>query len=637
MVPEPDHAQLTPLVFDQAAPGPVKLEIRFTDAPSTVKLHLEATNADLTLTPDASGKVFTAMLPAAAYNGLTAADVNRKFLGHLFVTLGNEKSQLNMFGDVLTAAIPAVTVQPVNADVQFSEHVVNIRFPALADTADQVGQQVSAICQKFYAHFDDDYDFLQVVFARANFANRHHFATRADAQGIGTSPPNVSAQYGSAGRLMGITVFPIATMFDAGAPTASHELGHQWINFLGFAPLQAGVPHWPLSDLASDLMGFSLPGDKAGGHFNYDLQPLGGGNYKMVPNNSPKGFSDLSLYLMGMVPANQVGSHFVFDNQQQQIVANGTLAGPVTSVSVNDVIAHFGARVPAAASAQKRFRIATILVTKGALAPVETMRLYDFFAARARAKTELAYSDGFAQATGKPFRLATNGIGRLDPRIKRRILIDASRDGGVWWFPQHAPFAPDAPHQGKALADHFKSLRHTVKELIPGTPITPALLAGFDIVIRVAGKGAYTAAEIAAYDAWVKDFGSLLLLAEHHPQDALASHFGLTFKSMVRGQQMLSTFTPHPITSGVGPIPYPGGSGVTAQPASAKILGKLSAASFLDLNDSGVKDANEPSAPAGLGVMPFGQGRIVFCGDVNLWETVPQPLVKNTLRWFASP
>jgi hypothetical protein len=38
-----------------------------------------------------------------------------------------------------------------------------------------------------------------------------------------------------------------------------------------------------------------------------------------------------------------------------------------------------------------------------------------------------------------------------------------------------------------------------------------------------------------------------------------------------------------------------------------------------------------------LGVMPLGLGRIVFCGDVNMWEQVPQPLVKNTLQWFAAP
>ena len=34
-----------------------------------------------------------------------------------------------------------------------------------------------------------------------------------------------------------------------------------------------------------------------------------------------------------------------------------------------------------------------------------------------------------------------------------QILIDASRDGGAWWYPQAGPFDPDEYHQGKKLAD----------------------------------------------------------------------------------------------------------------------------------------------------------------------------------------
>jgi hypothetical protein len=38
-----------------------------------------------------------------------------------------------------------------------------------------------------------------------------------------------------------------------------------------------------------------------------------------------------------------------------------------------------------------------------------------------------------------------------------RVLVDASVDGGGWWSPQTANFDPDLPHQGKALADYFRS------------------------------------------------------------------------------------------------------------------------------------------------------------------------------------
>ncbi len=625
-------AQLTPLVLNKDAPVAPKLEIHFDATPSSAKFHLDATNADLALTPDASGKVFSATVPTAAFlTGFTDANVHRKFLGKLTA----DAIQAFVFGDVLTAAVPAVSVKSIAADVQSTENLVNIKFPNLADKADDVEPQLPAICQKFYSHFDDDYDFLNIVIARTNYANRHHEVTRVDATGFGAAPKNIDAQFSSAGRLLGITVFPVATMFDGGGKAQCHELGHQWLNQLNFVPMQNVGNHWPLSDLCKDIMGLSLAGDNAGGEFNFDLV-LMGSDFKLVPNNQPKKYSDLGLYLMGMIPANQVATHFVFSDQTQKPVG-GILHGPVTNITVNDVIAHVGARTPDSTKSQKRFRVATILVTKQSLAPHDTMQLYDFFAKRASAKTQLACTDGFESSTSNPFRLATNGIGRLDPRIKRNILVDASRDGGVWWFPQTAPFNINNLHQGKALADHLRGLGHKVTELGHPATITGALLADFDVVIRAGGLGNYTAAEINAYDAWVKDFGSLLLLVEHHPQDALASHFGLIFKAVVRGKKKLSTFTPHPVTQGVGTLSYPGGSGLTAHPPSAIVLGKLSADSFLDLNDNNKQDAGEPSAPAGLGVMPFGQGRIVFCGDANLWEQVPQPLVKNTLHWLTGP
>ena len=637
MAPIPLYLQLTPPVLNKDAPVPIKLEVKYDTAQTKVVLHLTFDNSDMTLTPDAANKVFTGTIPAAALTtGLTGADVFRKTIGQIKVTTaGVEEAGGWVFGDVVTSAVPAATPTVIAADVQFTEHLVNIAFPLAEKWAD-VTLQLNAICKKFYQHFDDEYDFLQIVIARIHFESRYHGATRNSIQGIGTPINNNDVQYGSGGRLLGLTIFPYAQGFDAGSPTMMHELGHQWINQLKFAPLAGSVPHWPLSDLATDIMGYTTV--NGSGQFDFTLQPLANGDYQKVPDASPKTYSDLSLYLMGMIPANQVASHFVFADQAQPIDLP-TLKGPVTPLTINDVIAQAGVRVPDASQSQKRFRCATILVTKDGFAPPDMMRLYDLFAARARAKTALNYSDGFLQGTSHPFRLMTKGAGRLDPRIKRNILIDASRDGGTWWMPQpqQGPFNPAAPHQGKALADHFRALRHRVKELTPPTTITAALLADWDIVVRTAAHAPYTAAEIAAYDAWVKDGGSLLLLSEFNPQDQLATHFGITFKGTSGGKQLLSQYVAHPVVSGVGPIKYGVGSGITAKPPGAILIGSLSPDSFLDLDNNGVKGPGDPAAPAVLGVMPLGLGRIVFCGDVNMWELVPQPLVKNTLHWFASP
>lgn len=231
-----------------------------------------------------------------------------------------------------------------------------------------------------------------------------------------------------------------------------------------------------------------------------------------------------------------------------------------------------------------------------------------------------------------------------------RILVDASRDGGVWWFPQGGGsagngFDPLLDHQGKPLADSLRAMGYRVDELprpIYQGPygITLDLLQPYDIVIRAGVWGGYGPEEIAAYQAYVGGGGKLLLLADHFAlapgqPDSLGLSFGLVFAGATGGE--LQFTAGYPITNGVGPLFYQAGSGLLSVPASAQVLGSLSAGSFLDLNNNGLQDTGEPSAPAVFGVMSYGAGRIVFCGDTNLWELIPQPLLSNVLAWFAAP
>jgi hypothetical protein len=332
-----------------------------------------------------------------------------------------------------------------------------------------------------------------------------------------------------------------------------------------------------------------------------------------------------------------VGSHFVFDSQNQTPSAGGTLAGPVTAVGIKDIIKALGPRVPDHLQARKKFHVASILVSRDGFLSNDAMRLYDYFASRAEETQIVSYSSGLVKGQAKPFFLATQGLGRIDARIRRHILIDASRDGGVWWYPQIGPFDPLANHQGQALADALRALGHLVMELPRSTAVTAELLSAYDIVIRAVGFGPYGAAELAAYASYLQNGGRLLLLSDHSASDGLAMSLGVKFEGATRGANMLSTFIAHPITQSVGPLYYNCGSGLSRYPASAQILGRLSAASYLDLNSNGVQDPGEVSGPPVLGVMSWGNGRIVFCGDTNLWEAPPQPLLDNVLKWFEDP
>jgi hypothetical protein len=636
---EATYYRFTPMVVDQSSTTNVVLEVKVEGSPTDVKLRLESTGTEVPLVDDGSGSDATAgdgiytvsiAMTDILYN-FTTDDVYRNFIGYLRLYSGTTQvGQYNIFKDFINSTIPSVSVTSVSASVQYTEHLVNIVRPAFFSDFN-----TQTLLQDFYTHFGDDYDFANIIYEIPHFKNRHHFGTKNDVQNIGIAIFDNTALYGSGGRLMGCTVFPIPSMFDGASPNYNHELGHQWINFLTVSPLNVAVPHYPLSDLASGIMGWANAPGGQGLTFNYDLIPAGS-NYTMVANTDPKVYKDLSLYLMGFIPSTGVGSHFVFDDQTQPITGT-TLSGPVTTVTISDIISHMGARIPASTMAQKKFRMATIIVSKDGLLSVDAMRLYDYFSSRAEETSIVPFSSGFVKGNTKPFYLATQNIGRLDARIKRHILVDASRDGGVWWFPQIAPFDETASHQGKQLADFLKSLGHKVTELPRPYTITPELLADYDVVIRAVGLGSYTVAEIAAYQNYVQNGGNLLLLADHSANDGLAIGFGLHFQGATRGANMLTSYVAHPLTQSVGPLFYNVGSGLTSYPAGAQILGNLSAASYLDLNDNNTQDAGEPSAPSVLGVMTYGQGRIVFCGDTNMWLSVPQPLTNNFLLWVNDP
>ena len=198
-----------------------------------------------------------------------------------------------------------------------------------------------------------------------------------------------------------------------------------------------------------------------------------------------------------------------------------------------------------------------------------------------------------------------------------RILIDASHDGGVWWFPQAGPFSPDSLHQGQALAEYLRALGYTVDELGRDMVVTEALLDQYTMVIRAGEWGAPHAGELDAYRRFLQREVTLVLLSDHRltdPTDELAQSLGVSFGGAVDGA--VTIVEKHAITAGVGVVPYlVGAEVVAADPSTVTILGRLT-----------------DGTPV-MGLIASPSAKIFFMGDTNTLETVPQPLVDNLLAW----
>jgi hypothetical protein len=158
-------------------------------------------------------------------------------------------------------------------------------------------------------------------------------------------------------------------------------------------------------------MGYQCCGNPQGLDFPFTFAPQPNGSYLLQAAGKQQTFNDMELYLMGLLPANEVGTHVILPEQQRGLKAGETWTGAIP-FTVNDVSKAYGPRVPAYGEAQTKFRIGTIVVSPSLLSPAE-MAFFDYFAARGSMKTELNYSEGHASGKTLPFYLATGKRGCL--------------------------------------------------------------------------------------------------------------------------------------------------------------------------------------------------------------------------------
>ena len=417
--------RFTPVVVRNTETQPVLFEARMIGVPTSLTLtsDFNGTNVIATLVDNgtngdrqAGDGIYSANLTAAqVVQGLTANDVFRRFIGYLIPYQGTTiLARYNVFAQISTPEIPAVTLRQLAPDAQASDYIVNITLPGYYNNATS-NNDYPALLRRFYTLFPDNYDQVALVSVWNYIANRFHVGTRNEVAGIGLPMFNNTATVGSTGRLLGYNVFNNTGLFDGAEVGYQHEIGHQWVQFMQNTPFATGIPHWPLSSLASGIMGFSIGGTGGeGGHFRCTLTPEAGG-IRLARDAQPEVFKDFDLYLMGLLPADQIGEHIVFNNQTDPLIqqCNGLYTGAVTHVRAADLVAQLGPRLPSVTNSPKQFRVANIVVSPNGLLSPEVMAYYEFFAKRAEATRELVTHGGFLIETQKPFALSTGGRATL--------------------------------------------------------------------------------------------------------------------------------------------------------------------------------------------------------------------------------
>ena len=166
--------------------------------------------------------------------------------------------------------------------------------------------------------------------------------------------------------------------YDYAMSQIGHEMGHRWSAFVsakvGDETIQLGPTHWARGLQAPVAFPYQRPTEASamgGGVWqdNFD------GTFTQLDDDyyvPATGWSYLDLYLMGLISPAEVPDFFILRN----LVAAGHDAGghPIfkaerTKVSIQDVIAAEGARLPAVDRAQKNFNTGMVLVIEHGKTP----------------------------------------------------------------------------------------------------------------------------------------------------------------------------------------------------------------------------------------------------------------------------
>jgi len=276
-----------------------------------------------------------------------------------------------------------------------------------------------ALFKDIYKKFQDEFDFIFLVLNEdtkpANLPYGQLIQVSNSITGLGLNVFDNTADYGSGGKLQAVMHLTKLNYLRSGP--SLHELMHNWGNFGIPTEAVSGpgsnlssfayIPHWGFTggSTKGQLGGFQQSSLVDNGSGSYTVDSFGpnanGGN--SIPYN------EMELYLMGMIPVNQVTNFDVFSDITSLTINTSTFdfeASSRTTYSPASIVSLLGDRAPSSATSQKDFKLLVVVLTDQPL----TTAQWDIVDSDAE-KFGRKSSDGSSSFN---FWEATNGVGSME-------------------------------------------------------------------------------------------------------------------------------------------------------------------------------------------------------------------------------
>ena len=243
------------------------------------------------------------------------------------------------------------------------------------------------IAKEFLRLHKDEYDFL-VLFSNFSFqmpdleTKAFYHPVKNDIHGIGLEIFDYSSLYGSNGKLQGtidmgnianLVTDPLDPNFEETLSILSHEQMHRWGAYVKFVD---GEGYTSSALLGKELTHWSFLLDSDGSVlYGNDWQDNGNGTFTSL--EAGKSYSPLDLYLMGFNDPSQVAPVLLIENPEIDPArlpeVGDTISGTPQYVTIDDIIAAEGERIPDVATSQKSFKTAFIFITTPGTFSIDTL------------------------------------------------------------------------------------------------------------------------------------------------------------------------------------------------------------------------------------------------------------------------
>ncbi len=400
----------------------VQVEVTNGGEDDRVVLYDDGTNGD----PVAGDRVFTrseVLLRCFAANLMYGRTVGR-WVGMLRVTLSNGRTAGNNFGISAGVVHPAYkgTFQvkdygeglSATSYAFFIEDRLHEVLPSYPVSPVTCGTENFEAFRKLYSVLPDEFDFalvtpgLQIYRPDGLGENVPYSVHVSNAIAyIGLPPQNNTAAFGSAGRLKSIVYHSFGSI-----QIVDHELAHTWGASIGqslglIEPGPGGI-HWnEMSDVGGQLGAYYFAESGQIGRFTDN----GDGTWHLRSNHEVDRYSPLELYLMGLIPSEEVPPMHVLTNPDLSDAGHITAAS-VRTITIQDVIAaEGGSRSPGVADSQKAFSLAYIVLQDQ---PYNDAA-YAYFSLLSYSLMRAGGPEGNDRLA--PFYWATGGRATLDTRL----------------------------------------------------------------------------------------------------------------------------------------------------------------------------------------------------------------------------